>query len=168
MIYCVYCGKPAVVLDHIIPIALGGTDSPENLVPACNHCNSVKHDIPPVEFLKKLLKLNGLPFKEEETPLPEGYYLVKEFGNEDFKLRIFQSHNFYYFKLISHKRLILTGDLLALKLLGYNTRDFQRDDISDLFLRLEMMHWIFQGLSEEDKNTLAEGGLKPPKNEVVI
>ena len=29
---CVYCGQPAELYDHIIPLALGGADSGENKV----------------------------------------------------------------------------------------------------------------------------------------
>lgn len=43
---CQYCGKsaPDVVLeiDHIIPVAHGGTNDIENLVTACRECNSGK------------------------------------------------------------------------------------------------------------------------------
>lgn len=43
---CRYCGAsaPTVVLtvDHITPVALGGTDAPENLVAACVDCNAGK------------------------------------------------------------------------------------------------------------------------------
>lgn len=43
---CRYCGSKApdvaLEVDHVIPQALGGTDSPENLVAACGPCNSGK------------------------------------------------------------------------------------------------------------------------------
>lgn len=43
---CRYCGAsaPDVLLrvDHVTPVALGGTDTPENLVTACDPCNSGK------------------------------------------------------------------------------------------------------------------------------
>lgn len=43
---CRYCGAaaPAVPLcvDHVTPVALGGTDIPDNLVTACEPCNSGK------------------------------------------------------------------------------------------------------------------------------
>lgn len=43
---CRYCGAkaPDVVLtvDHVIPVALGGTDDPSNLVAACADCNGGK------------------------------------------------------------------------------------------------------------------------------
>lgn len=41
---CTYCGetqKPMHV-DHIVPRLLGGDDSPENLAPACEGCNTSK------------------------------------------------------------------------------------------------------------------------------
>ncbi|MCA9870164.1 MAG: HNH endonuclease [Caldilineae bacterium] len=55
---CEYChtsrrviGMPLVV-DHIIPKALGGTDDPSNLCAACYRCNEYKgaktHDLDPV------------------------------------------------------------------------------------------------------------------------
>lgn len=45
---CRYCGAraPGVELrvDHVIPLAKGGTDDPSNLVTACEPCNSGKSD----------------------------------------------------------------------------------------------------------------------------
>jgi hypothetical protein len=43
---CRYCGATApgtpLRVDHIVPVALGGTDHPSNLVTACEPCNSGK------------------------------------------------------------------------------------------------------------------------------
>jgi hypothetical protein len=39
---CQYCGQEANTVDHVIPIALGGTDEPNNLVAACARCNYSK------------------------------------------------------------------------------------------------------------------------------
>lgn len=43
---CRYCGgtPPDVILtvDHVIPVALGGSDDPDNLVAACKDCNAGK------------------------------------------------------------------------------------------------------------------------------
>ncbi len=36
---CVHCGDPASDVDHLIPIADGGTDELANLRPACVRCN---------------------------------------------------------------------------------------------------------------------------------
>lgn len=37
---CYACGRPAESIDHIVPVALGGTDEIDNLRPACISCNS--------------------------------------------------------------------------------------------------------------------------------
>lgn len=43
---CHWCMSPLseseVVIDHLMPLALGGTDDVDNLVVACQRCNSVK------------------------------------------------------------------------------------------------------------------------------
>jgi len=54
---CQYCGcrAPDVQLqvDHVVPVALGGTDNPSNLVAACRDCNSGKTSIQPDSPLVK-------------------------------------------------------------------------------------------------------------------
>lgn len=48
---CQYCGEKApnvtLQIDHVMPVALGGTDQPGNLVTACRDCNSGKTSIAP-------------------------------------------------------------------------------------------------------------------------
>lgn len=43
---CVYCGATiedgALTLDHVRPIAKGGTNVASNLVTSCKHCNSAR------------------------------------------------------------------------------------------------------------------------------
>jgi 5-methylcytosine-specific restriction endonuclease McrA len=40
---CVYCGQPKPLgPDHVIPLARGGSNSIDNIVPACRSCNSSK------------------------------------------------------------------------------------------------------------------------------
>jgi len=41
---CVYCGAPAEHVDHVRPLARGGWEHADNLVPACVRCNCGKHD----------------------------------------------------------------------------------------------------------------------------
>jgi 5-methylcytosine-specific restriction endonuclease McrA len=41
---CQYCGRTKkvgikLVIDHKVPVSKGGTDSPENLITACDECN---------------------------------------------------------------------------------------------------------------------------------
>jgi hypothetical protein len=46
---CRYCGASApdvqLRVDHVTPVALGGTDTPENLVTSCEPCNSGKSSV---------------------------------------------------------------------------------------------------------------------------
>lgn len=48
---CRYCGESApdvkLTVDHVTPVALGGTDTPDNLVAACRDCNYGKSSTPP-------------------------------------------------------------------------------------------------------------------------
>lgn len=48
---CRYCGATApeakIVVDHVTPVALGGTNDPTNLVAACQPCNAGKAATPP-------------------------------------------------------------------------------------------------------------------------
>lgn len=36
------CGAPATTVDHVIPLAEGGTHHPSNLRPLCNPCHTTK------------------------------------------------------------------------------------------------------------------------------
>jgi len=48
---CVYCVlMPAEVIDHVVPVSLGGTNDPANLVGACERCNAEKGDRTPSEW----------------------------------------------------------------------------------------------------------------------
>lgn len=47
---CRYCGATApdvqLTVDHVVPVVLGGTDDPDNLVTACVDCNAGKSSMP--------------------------------------------------------------------------------------------------------------------------
>ena len=62
---CFYCKeqfKPAeLTMDHLIPIARGGSSNKENLVPCCKACNAKKKYLLPDEFADLLAK-------EKKTP----------------------------------------------------------------------------------------------------
>ncbi len=56
---CHYCGKKfaakELTMDHVVPVARGGTSTKGNVVPACKACNAGKKLTTPVEeALKKL------------------------------------------------------------------------------------------------------------------
>lgn len=50
---CRYCRSKenALTIDHVVPVALGGTDHPDNLVAACAACNSGKGSTGPAEAI---------------------------------------------------------------------------------------------------------------------
>lgn len=48
---CVYCGGPGGEVDHIMPVARGGTHTVENLTSACRSCNSSKGARTVAEFM---------------------------------------------------------------------------------------------------------------------
>jgi len=60
---CHYCEKkfPAseLTMDHIVPIARGGTSTPGNIVPACRACNQSKKLQTPVDQIFKKLNSQG-------------------------------------------------------------------------------------------------------------
>lgn len=56
---CRYCGGSApdvrLTVDHVIPVTLGGSDDPTNLVVACRDCNAGKSSIAPdAEFVAQV------------------------------------------------------------------------------------------------------------------
>lgn len=52
---CQYCGADANAVDHILARSRGGTNNLDNLVAACHHCNSRKHNKTPEEAGMRLL-----------------------------------------------------------------------------------------------------------------
>jgi hypothetical protein len=54
---CVYCAVRLefdfATLDHVHPLAHGGTHVPGNLVLACARCNRLKGDLLPTEFFAR-------------------------------------------------------------------------------------------------------------------
>jgi len=48
---CAYCGGPGPLQqEHKVPLSRGGTNSIENIVPACLRCNMRKHRLTDDEF----------------------------------------------------------------------------------------------------------------------
>lgn len=54
---CAICGKfvpyDSFTVDHIIPLAKGGTNAMDNLQVACSVCNLIKQDILPEDLMTK-------------------------------------------------------------------------------------------------------------------
>lgn len=61
---CRYCGGQApdvkLTVDHVTPVALGGTDNPDNLVAACQDCNAGKASTSPSAALIDDVKQSDL------------------------------------------------------------------------------------------------------------
>ena len=51
---CIYCGAAAEAADHFYPLARGGLNCRENIVPSCQSCNSRKSARDPAEWLASL------------------------------------------------------------------------------------------------------------------
>lgn len=48
---CVYCGSSQLLeCDHVVPVSMGGTNHPSNLVTACKTCNRTKGNKMPEEW----------------------------------------------------------------------------------------------------------------------
>ena len=62
---CHYCGKKfpskLLTMDHIVPLARGGTSTQGNIVPACRECNRDKKLETPAEKLLRELKRSDEP-----------------------------------------------------------------------------------------------------------
>ena len=61
---CHYCGKrvgaEALTMDHVVPVARGGTSSKGNVMPACAACNKSKKYLTPAEQILAELERDGL------------------------------------------------------------------------------------------------------------
>ena len=59
--HCVICGKfvpyTEFTVDHIVPLAKGGSNDLSNLQCACGVCNRIKQDILPEELMEKLVEI---------------------------------------------------------------------------------------------------------------
>ncbi|MEK6226560.1 MAG: HNH endonuclease signature motif containing protein [Chloroflexota bacterium] len=73
---CAYCGERAPLeIDHRVPLARGGTDSIDNILPACGPCNRRKHAMSEEEFRARLAaektmrdRTSGLNAPKSESP----------------------------------------------------------------------------------------------------
>jgi 5-methylcytosine-specific restriction endonuclease McrA len=65
---CFYCLRQTPsrdhCLDHVLPVAKGGTNSYRNLVSCCFDCNSRKRELPVADFLRRLYREGNLSRKE--------------------------------------------------------------------------------------------------------
>ena len=61
---CRYCGAAApdveITVDHVLPVALGGTDDSANLVAACRDCNAGKSSATPSDSTVEAVSADAL------------------------------------------------------------------------------------------------------------
>lgn len=50
---CLWCGRYATTVDHIIPASKGGSDLPHNLIASCSECNTKRGDRSALSYLKE-------------------------------------------------------------------------------------------------------------------
>lgn len=67
---CTYCGAtPAdgteLRVDHVIPVALGGTDDPSNLTTSCFDCDSGKTSSSPTEIQVRAVEAQDLVWRHQ-------------------------------------------------------------------------------------------------------
>jgi 5-methylcytosine-specific restriction endonuclease McrA len=65
---CHYCEKKFpptdITMDHLVPLARGGTSTKGNVVPACRSCNQNKKLNTPVDEILQALKESSEPPKD--------------------------------------------------------------------------------------------------------
>lgn len=78
---CRYCGGTAPVavltIDHVVPVALGGSDAPSNLVAACRDCNSGKTSTTPDAPLVADVNAHALKWAEAMRRVAEERSLLR-------------------------------------------------------------------------------------------
>lgn len=62
---CMYCGRPAEELHHIIPRHMGGDNRLQNIVPLCKECHSKAHS--------RRVNQNEWRAGRSRVPMPEGF-----------------------------------------------------------------------------------------------
>ena len=76
---CAYCGCPITFgemqADHMVPLRKGGSDTPDNLLPACRSCNHYKHTLTVEEFRAYV---SGIPARLQRDSIP--YQVGVRFG----------------------------------------------------------------------------------------
>lgn len=93
---CRYCGKVApdveLRVDHVVPVALGGSDDPSNLVAACEPCNTGKSSSSPDAAL--VADISADAFRWNRAMKEAAEFLLAEFRErEDLRERFLAKWN---------------------------------------------------------------------------
>lgn len=81
---CRYCGadpvKTVLQIDHVIAVANGGTNEPDNLVTACRECNAGKSAVP-LDTVKYATQADAETVREQTEQLRDFLALQKELAD---------------------------------------------------------------------------------------
>lgn len=86
--YCWYCGIVLEgnkwIVEHVIPRSKGGSNTPDNVVPSCRSCNSLKSNLTLDEFRPKIAhKMSGAPkFTREHLRFLQDEYGIDPYNRE--------------------------------------------------------------------------------------
>jgi hypothetical protein len=84
---CRYCGATApdvpLTVDHVKPVALGGSDDPTNLVTACKDCNAGKSSATPDHTLVDDVRTDAELWEKAKAAAAEGRKATMYVGFED-------------------------------------------------------------------------------------
>lgn len=85
---CQYCGRIStdLTIDHVLPIALGGKHSWENVVACCHECNNKKADRTPAEAKMTLL---SRPKEPAFLPYLQRVYAADLIGRKEWRKYLF-------------------------------------------------------------------------------
>lgn len=80
--HCAYCGCPITYqemqVDHVVPLANGGTNDLQNLNPSCPACNTFKGDKTIKSFRRRIKSLTRKLWLEE--PFAQSFNMARRFG----------------------------------------------------------------------------------------
>lgn len=78
--HCMLCGKfvdyEDFTVDHIVPLAKGGTNDISNLQCACKRCNTIKQDIMPDELIEVLTEMIEYDIKKNKHSVSKRLFKV--------------------------------------------------------------------------------------------
>lgn len=88
---CRYCGGTApdvsLRVDHVVPVALGGSDEPSNLVASCHDCNAGKTSTPPDATVVEDVTRDAMRWAralEQAADMHRNARDITELANKDF------------------------------------------------------------------------------------
>ena len=83
---CAYCGAHIdfkdMQVDHVMPLRKGGTDSLDNMLPACRSCNFYKSTYDLEDFREQISLITSRLPREFIYKVALDYGLIQETGNE--------------------------------------------------------------------------------------